>query len=73
MGCCYSKEGPPLYNQLTLDETSVILHDRFIHCIICKNLITTTRDTITGCGKCHYVLGHLSCLNHYATCPKCGK
>lgn len=75
MGCCCSGDEYtpiPNYKQLTLYECEIILRDRFIHCIVCKNLITTTREIITGCGKCHHVLGHLSCVNQFETCPRCG-
>ena len=74
MGCCCSDEITiPIYKKLTLYESETILRNRFVHCIICKNLITTTREIITGCGKCHHVLGHLSCINQFETCPRCGK
>ena len=54
MGCCCSDDEYtpiPNYKQLTLYECEIILRDRFIHCIVCKNLITTTREIITGCSK----------------------
>jgi|AACY02.14.fsa_nt_gi hypothetical protein len=75
MGCCCSDNNTPnpTYKQLSLHESEKILHNHFIHCIVCKNLITTSKENITGCGKCHHVLGHLSCVNQFETCPRCGK
>lgn len=74
MGCCCSDNyiPNPMYKQLTQHESDIILRDSFVHCIICKHLITTTREIITGCGKCHHVLGHLSCINQFEKCPRCG-
>jgi hypothetical protein len=74
MGCCCSDNiytQNTNYKELTLHESEKILRDHFIHCIVCKNLITTTREIIAGCGKCHHVLGHLSCINQFEKCPRC--